>query len=147
MSTQSDAVLMRAVRDGDVEQLGVLFERYHARVHALCSRLTRRADIADDLAQEVFLRVLRYPNAFREESSLATWLYRIAYNVCHDHWRRDRRADEVERNVSLANIQQQQSQTMDERHVRLDEAMARLAPDQRAILVLSRYHDLGYEDI
>jgi len=138
---------MRAVRDGDVEQLGVLFERYHARVHALCSRLTRRADIADDLAQEVFLRVLRYPDGFREESSLATWLYRIAYNVCHDHWRRDRRADEVERTLSVGPISPQGVHAMDERHVRLDEAMARLTPEQRAILVLSRYHDLGYDNI
>src|SRR4051812_43184781 len=82
---------MRAARAGNVDTLGVLFERHHARVHALCYRLTRSADAADDLAQETFLRVLRYRESFREKASFTTWLYRVAYNVCHEHWARSRR--------------------------------------------------------
>jgi len=136
---------MRVVRDGDADKLGILFERHHARVHALCYRLTRRGDVADDLAQETFLRVLRYRDSFRGDAAFTTWLYRVAYNVCHEHWRLDRRDEsmrerhpEVERDVPVP---------LDERHALLEQAMSRLEPEQRAVLVLTRYHDLKYDDV
>ena len=148
MSETSDEELMRAVREGDVAHLGVLFERHHARVHALCFRLTRRADIADDLVQETMLRVLRYASSYRGDSAFATWLYRLAYNVCREHWRKTRRDEET---TDLSEVQgviaRDGDEPTDERHLLLEEAMQRLAPARRAVLVLSRYHDLGYDDI
>jgi RNA polymerase sigma factor (sigma-70 family) len=144
---ESDEDLMRAVREGHVESLGVLFGRHHARVHALCFRLTRRADVADDLMQETFLRVLRHRDGFHEASRFSTWLYRLTYNVCHDHWRRDQRDESLKAMASAASTAPDQGSAMNERHVLLDEAMARLAPDRRSVLVLSRYHDLSYGDI
>ena len=137
---------MRHVREGDVEQLGVLFERHHARVHALCYRLTRRADAADDLAQETFLRVLRYRDSFRGDAAFTTWLYRIAYNVCHEHWRQGRR-DESMRDTAPESERQSHTEPVSDRHVLLEQAMVRLEPEQRAVLVLTRYHDLKYDDV
>jgi RNA polymerase sigma factor (sigma-70 family) len=139
----SDEALMRNVRDGNVAALGVLFERHHARVHALCYRLVRRADAADDLVQETFLRVLRYRESFREEAAFTTWLYRVAWNTCHEHWRQIRR-DEPQRAEEVAAAHD--APALSERHVLLDEAMGRLDPEHRAVLVLTRYHDLKYED-
>jgi RNA polymerase sigma factor (sigma-70 family) len=140
----SDNALMQAVREGDTEALGVLFERHQARVRALCFRITRRADVADDLVQETFLRILRHRQTFRADSAFTTWLYRLAFNVCQDYWQRARRempvpapAEHVPNDLS----------DLSERYVLLDEAMARLAPDRRTVLVLARYHDLGYDDI
>ena len=143
MNDQSDEAVMRAVRDGDVDQLGELFERHHARVHALCYRLTRRADAADDLAQETFLRVLRYRDTFRGDAAFATWLYRVAYNVCHEHWRLERRDESVQPHPEPV----QHSESISERHALLEQAMVRLEPEQRAVLVLTRYHDLKYDDV
>jgi RNA polymerase sigma-70 factor (ECF subfamily) len=142
----SDEALMRCVRDGDVEKLGALFERHHARVHALCYRLTRRADAADDLAQETFLRVLRYRETFREEAAFTTWLYRVAYNVCHEHWQRHRRAEPMHDQIP-APREHDEGASVSERHAVLEAAMAKLDPDQRAVLVLTRYHDLKYADV
>jgi RNA polymerase sigma factor (sigma-70 family) len=134
---------MAAVRDGDVERLGVLFERHHARLHAFCYRLTRSADDADDLVQAVFLRVLRYRASFRGESSFTTWLFRLAYNAANDQWKRGRNEEPIDaqRPAPAADP------PLDDRLVRLDEAMARLAPDSRAALVLKRYDDLHYDAI
>ena len=141
----SDEALMRGVREGNADNVGALFERHHARVHALCYRLTRRADEADDLTQETFLRVLRYSSSYRQEASFTTWLYRIAYNLCAELWQQTRRElpmpDEAERAESTGPAQ------LSERHVLLDEAMHRLEPEQRAVLVLTRYHDLKYDDV
>jgi RNA polymerase sigma factor (sigma-70 family) len=143
----SDEALVQAVAAGDVSKLGVLFERHHARVHALCFRLTREADVADDLAQETMLRVLRYARSFRADAAFATWLYRLAYNVCQDHWRRTRR-DETTTDLSEAiDVRHETNTDVDPRHALLEVALTRLAPERRAVLVLSRYHDLAYDDI
>ena len=148
MAETSDEDLIWAVSEGEVAPLGVLFERHHARVHALCYRLTRQADVADDLAQETMLRVLRYASSYRRDSAFTTWLYRLAYNVCHDHWRKSRR-DELTTDLSEAQgvVAYDSDERIDERHALLEEAMQRLAPERRAVLVLSRYNDLGYDDI
>ena len=148
VSETSDEDLMQAVRDGDVARLAILFERHHRHVHALCYRLTRRADVADDLAQETMLRVLRYASSYRRDAAFATWLYRLAYNVCQDHWRKSRHD---QRTTDLSEVQVVSAEgadaPIDERHALLEEAMQRLAPEHRAVLVLSRYNDLGYDEI
>jgi RNA polymerase sigma-70 factor, ECF subfamily len=142
----SDEALMRDVREGNVDRLGVLFERHYARVHALCYRLTRRADAADDLAQETFLRVLRYRDTFRGDAAFATWLYRVAYNVCHEFWRQGRRDESMER-IPEQPDRPKHAEPVSERHALLEQAMVRLEPEQRAVLVLTRYHDLKYDDV
>jgi RNA polymerase sigma-70 factor (ECF subfamily) len=144
VNQSSDEALMRDVRDGNVAALGALFERHHKRIHALCYRLVRRADAADDLVQETFLRVLRYPETFREEAAFTTWLYRIAWNVCHEHWRLMRRDESA---PVVATAESAEPATLSERHVLLDEALGRLEPEHRAVLVLTRYHDLKYDDV
>jgi len=58
---------MRAVRDGDVSRLGVLFERYHLALFDFLSRMTGNAGVAEDLVQDVFVRVLKYRATFRDE--------------------------------------------------------------------------------
>ena len=76
---------MAATGHGDLDALGVLFNRHHARVHALCYRLTGDASVADDLVQESFLRVLKYRKGFGARAAFTTWLYRLVRNVCMDH--------------------------------------------------------------
>ena len=143
----SDEAVMRAVRDGDVDRLGLLFERYHARVHALCYRLTRRADAADDLVQDTFLRVLRYRDTFRGDAAFTTWLYRVAYNVCHEHWRQGRRDESSMEHSTPEAEEPRHAQPVSERHALLEQAMTRLDAEQRAVLVLTRYHDLKYDEV
>src|SRR5579863_4427351 len=91
LAERSDAQLMAAVRDGDAEALGVLFSRHHGAVYALSARLIQDDDLADDITQDVFLRVWRYARSFRGRSAFRTWIYRLAYNACLDRRRRDAR--------------------------------------------------------
>jgi RNA polymerase sigma factor (sigma-70 family) len=141
----TDDQLMAAVRDGDDEAMGVLFSRHHIAVHALCARLIHDSDVADDVTQEVFLRVWHYARTFRGRSSFRTWLYRLTYNACADARARSARLEEVWAAPTPA--PDSPAEVLTERHVLLDTALRRLPPDQRAVLVLSRYHDLGYEEI
>ena len=135
---------MAAVRDGDLEQLGVLFARHHVRTHALCFRLTRSADVADDLTQGVFLRVLKYRRSFDGRSAFRSWLYRIAYNAAVEHRRQTtaRAEEELDDDVPGG-----RAEVLDDRRVLLDLALARLPSDKRDVLVLSRFERLSYREI
>ena len=90
---------MRAVRDGDVGQLGVLFERYHGPVFDFLSRMTGDRLAAEDMVQDVFMRILKYRATFRDDGSFETWLFRIARNARADYFRQrppvDPLADDV----------------------------------------------------
>lgn len=141
----SDDQLVAAVRDGDDEAMGVLFSRHHVAVHALCARLIHDSDVADDVTQEVFLRVWRYARTFRGHSSFRTWLYRLTYNACSDTRARNTRLQEVW--AATSPLAGSPPEALTHRHVILDTALRRMPPDQRAVLVLSRFHDLGYEEI
>jgi RNA polymerase sigma factor (sigma-70 family) len=141
---RSDEQLIAAVQGGDGDAMGVLFDRHHRAVHALCLRLGHDPDLADDLTQEVFLRVWRYARTFRGRSMFRTWLYRLAYNASADARTKDARRQESPIESAMPETQ---SDELTERHVILEAALTRLAPAHRAVLVLSRFHDLGYEEI
>ncbi len=141
---QSDEQLLAAVRNGNEAAMGALFARHHRAVHALSVRLIHDRDLADDIAQEVFVRVWRYGGSFRGRSTFRTWLYRLTYNACNDLRRRDARREVSGTHDAAA---ASPSDELTDRRILLESAFRRLSPEQRAVLVLSRFHDLGYEEI
>lgn len=150
----TDTELMLAVRGGDLDALGALFRRHYDRAHALCYRLTTSAEAADDLAQETFLRILRYRHTFRGDAQFTTWMYRLARNVCLDHLRSAARADGAaarwvaEDEGGAAGGARPGPESDDAaRLAAIEQAMARLPVEQREALVLSRYYDMRYEEI
>src|SRR5688572_10482640 len=70
----TDESLMRAVRDGDLAKLGPLFERHHVRLFDFLTRVTGDRNVAEDLVQEVFVRILKYRSTFRDTGSFEPWL-------------------------------------------------------------------------
>lgn len=147
---KSDHELMAGVCRGDLGALGILFDRHHARVHALCYRLTGDASVADDLVQESFLRILKYRKGFGARAAFTTWLYRLVRNVCMDHLNaaaRDRRRTE---SMAWEQHGMQEHYAPVEPDPRLEilrRALYRLPPDLREVLVLSRYQGLRYAEI
>jgi RNA polymerase sigma-70 factor (ECF subfamily) len=85
-----EAELFRKLQAGDVDAVRVLFERYRPRVYRICLHYTGNAEDARDIVQETFVRAFRGVRHFRGDSALATWLTRIAMNLCLN-FRRDRR--------------------------------------------------------
>ena len=66
--TDTDEILMIAVRGGDVAKLGILFDRYHRALFDFFVRMTNSRAAADDLVQDVFFRMLKYRQTFRDDS-------------------------------------------------------------------------------
>lgn len=145
-----DLTLVRASVAGSREAFDVLVERHRRPVYQLCYRYVGNHEDASDLAQEALLRAYRALGTFKGESSLATWLYRIAVNVClnrvtaktpvtepiEEARHVDRRADDP----ALAMLRAEQSQ-------RVRAAIARLPNRQRTVLVLRVYQELPHQEI
>jgi RNA polymerase, sigma-24 subunit, RpoE len=79
--TQSDAVLVQQVQAGQQKAFDLLVAKYQRRIYRLVLRFIRDPALAEDVAQETFLRAYRAIGQFRGESQFYTWLYRIAVNT------------------------------------------------------------------
>jgi RNA polymerase sigma-70 factor (ECF subfamily) len=150
VTAPSDTELMREVRGGRAGALAPLFERHHARLYRFCLRMTGNRAAAEDLVQDVFMRMLKYSRTFKDEMSFLPWMFRIARNACVDHLRRtaaDRmpaqEPDELESNEPA----HEETEPQDERAELIRKALLALPAERREVLVLSRYEFKSYEEI
>jgi RNA polymerase sigma-70 factor (ECF subfamily) len=146
----SDEMIMEAVKNGDLQQASLLFDRYQKPVFNFLARMAMDRDAAEDLTQNVFLRMIRYRNTYREGNKFQSWIYQIARNVFSDHYQKEKnkRADfvDVERlsdHLTDGNMEEEQL----EREKILHRSMARLNDEQRELLVLTRFQHLKYEEV
>ena len=150
IQTVSDELLMHAVQGGDLDALGELFERHHRSVFLFLSRTTGDPAVAEDLVQEVFVRILKYRHTYDPDSRFETWLFRIARNARTDHFRRRPPvAAPVDAALDLASYSPGPA-TQLEHDVdvqQLERALARLSDEARDLLVLARYQGVPYERI
>src|SRR2546423_929105 len=148
---ETDETLMLLVRSGDVNKLGVLFDRHHRILFDFFARMTGNRTAADDLVQDVFFRILKYRETFRDDSRFKAWMFHIARNARADHFRKQQPESVLPEDDSLT-LQSRSpfpGQALEhEQHTWLLEcAMFKLPPEKREVLVLSRYQDMKYEQI
>jgi RNA polymerase sigma-70 factor (ECF subfamily) len=148
----TDRELMLAVREGDVERFGVLFDRHHQRLYEFFYRLGGNAASSEDLVQEVFLRMLKYRHTFRADSEFRGWMYHIARTARIDRFRSQREEtplleSDLE-NVRGAGLPAPGDRIEEmERAELLQRALWRLPEDKRELLILARFQELKYEQI
>lgn len=149
MAELSDETIMERVKQGNLAELSVLFERYNMRLYNFFLKLTFNKSVSQDLTQNLFYRVLKYRHTYKTGNSFKSWVYQVARNVHTDHFRQHKRAldriENVEHNVT--NIAEHDDNLGEEAFDRLDKALSKLHPDQLKIIVLSRYQGLNYEEI
>jgi RNA polymerase sigma factor (sigma-70 family) len=146
----TDEALMRAVRDGEVARLGTLFERHHAALFDFLARMTGSRTVADDLTQDVFVRMLKYRATFRDEGRFETWMFRIARNARADYFRTRDQArfcavELLEAESDTPGPASQFERGRDE--ARLRQALLKLRDDRRELIVLARYREMKYDAI
>jgi RNA polymerase sigma factor (sigma-70 family) len=83
-----DHDLMLAVRDGDLDCMGELFERHHGPLFGFLAKLTGNRATAEDICQVVFQRMLKYRHTYRDEGNFTAWMYHLARRCAADHFRR-----------------------------------------------------------
>jgi RNA polymerase sigma-70 factor (ECF subfamily) len=156
-----DQSLSLALRDGSEQAYETLLARFQQPVYALALRLLNDPADASDVVQEVFLKVFRNIGAFRGQSSLKTWIYRITVNEAHNARRwffRHRKRevdldDDPETNRSLKEVIPDSSRSpyeivLDgEQHSLIEAALQRINPTFREAVVLRDLADLSYDEI
>jgi len=149
--TETDELLMLAVRDGDLAKLGVLFDRHHRALFDFFVRMTASRTLAEDLVQDVFFRILKYRETFRDESRFKAWMYQIARNARFDHHRkRDSETElppEIENELPSRSSFPGHDLEHEQQTVLLERALYKLPVEKREVLILSRYQEMKYEQI
>ena len=143
--------LLARARNGDVYAFEEIVRRYQRRVYGVAYRIVRRHDVADDVAQEAFIRAHRALAGFDLARPFGPWICRIAANLAVNHVRSPR-AREEELPTSLgeapASAASPLAQVLEgEAKEVLDAAMARLPAEQRAVFVLRTLEELSYREI
>jgi RNA polymerase sigma-70 factor (ECF subfamily) len=152
----SDETLCHRVGAQDEAAFDQLVARYQGRAYRLAWSLLRDAEDARDVSQEAFLRVYRTAGSFRGDARFSTWFYRILVNLCLDHrrrgrwWRRLLVHDDGRGDPEQAVLERQPAPPADPGDVvgrermtaRLWEAVDRLSPRQRAVVLLHVQEEL-----
>lgn len=159
-----DLTLVQRVRQGDQRAFKLLVERYQRKVYSVALGMVKDREEAMDVSQEAFVKVYKYLDHFKGDSSFYTWLYRITVNICIDVLRRrpGSKGEHVELDENLqmdspeANIgalgsrlgtNPQKSLLRKELASKIEEALQEVPEKHRAILLLREVEGMTYDDL
>jgi RNA polymerase sigma-70 factor, ECF subfamily len=152
-----DLELMARVRDGDADAFAALVERHQHRVVGTVARMLGSPNDAEDIAQQVFVRVWKSAARWQPSAKFTTWLMTITRNLVFNEVRRRGRAhtvpleepgDRAPREYEdRSTLSPQDAVSTAELEVAIDKAIQSLADQPRMALILRRYEEMSYEDI
>jgi RNA polymerase sigma factor (sigma-70 family) len=149
----TDEQIIGRVRGGETRIFGELVRRYQDPVYGMVVRAVGASDDAQDIAQEVFLRVFRSLDGFKGESKFSTWLYRVTWNLCADWLRRNRRPNRraamIEEADSLPDgrVDPEEGFLEEEQRAAVRQALSELDEKYRGVVDLHYYQKLSYDQI
>lgn len=144
----SDEEWMLSLSEGNLDGASQLFERYQVRLYNFFLRLGYERAVSEDLTQNVFERLLKYRQSYRNQTAFPSWIFQIARNVSADYYNKNRlkmsdfSSTETVADESIS-VQMEEAENTETLH----RAMARLPAEQREILVLTRFQNLKYSEV
>lgn len=151
----TDGQLIEQVRQGDLEALGVLYDRYRTQVFRTALAITHNQQIAEDVLQEVFLKVYRYAERIDISLPLGPWLYRVTVNLCYTISTRQKRwmiplesvINTVGEWVNQVRRGPEHQAEQSELQAVVREAIDSLSEVQRTVVILYYLGDLNLKEI
>ena len=147
---QPDSEIVRQIQSDDAAAFDELMRRYKRPVVSFIFRMLGNSQDADDVAQDVFVRVYQNLDTYRPETKFSTWLFALARNAAIDRirWRARHRTESIESAPEIM----APSGTAEEVNAheigdQIAAAVAKLPEDQRTAVVLSEYHEMSYAEI
>ena len=140
---------MGAVKNGDLQLASLLFERYHKRIFNFLARLASDRELAEDLTQNVFLRMIKYRSSYKDGLKFQSWIYQMARNVFSDHYRaKGKYSNFVDVEKISDRVQDpMENEEQEQREKLLQRSLALLPVEQRELLVLTRFQEMKYEEV
>jgi RNA polymerase sigma-70 factor, ECF subfamily len=164
LEDQQTGVLVRRCLAGDAGAWEDIVRAYNRRIYNLCYRFTNSADNAEDLTQEVFIKVYRTLALYDvEKGAFTTWLTTLTRNLLVDHFRRSR-MDRLTESIDAGRTEEDDSVSLSERlpdrdpspadrlasqetQKMVQRALARISPDLREAVILRDLQDMDYKEI
>ncbi|WP_310588701.1 RNA polymerase sigma factor [Jiulongibacter sediminis] len=151
MEVLSDNNIMLSVKAGDLDKMGLLFERHHNALFGFVFRMTGQRAFSEDLVQTVFYRMLKYRHTYKGNGEFKTWMYHLTRNLIKDTFRKNNKVDyhesigEIAKNMAEGAADEilEQQHEIEE----LSRMLNNLKPENKEILVLSKYQELSYKEI
>lgn len=158
LDTHSEHALVEQCRRQNLEAFGKIVDAYQGRVYGFVKRLTHGAEEALDITQEVFIRAFQGFARFDGRSSLRTWLFRIAYNLCIDRSRKENRnpaearidtaaSDDEPMEFADSRWDPQSAMLENELYDVVSAGIDSMSDKLRTVLILHDREDLGYDEI
>lgn len=146
---RDEKTLIEATQKGDLRAFDSIVELYQDYVYTLCVGVVRQAEIAEEIAQDVFIKVHRHIHKFEGKSSFKTWLYRITLNSALSHKRREKKAyltdlESVSNDPSWSTSQNQEQRDLGEI---LEKGLNLLLLEDRIALTLFYFEDMKVAEI
>lgn len=158
MAAEADSQLMLRVKEGDEPSFALLLQRFRLPVYQFLNRMVQSPAVAEELAQEVFLRVYRARATYEPNAKFTTWLYRISAHLALNYLRDSRKerdhvrlddAPEIGRPVQVASSGSTIEETLveDYRVQRIRRAVGELPEKQRVAVLMHKYQEMNYRQI
>jgi len=154
----SEKELIELLKKGDRDAFNVLIEQYQSKVINIAYGLLSDREDALDASQEVFVKIFRSIEGFKENSSLSTWIYRITANICKDYLRKrmrtaktvsiDNTDDEDNEIYTLPDTGDTPEQAAEKTEIRreISEAIKSMSDDYKKVIILCDIEGLSYDD-
>lgn len=158
---QNEDKLIQDAKKGSKEAFEEIVKEYQNKIYTLCYRYTGNYEDARDLAQEVFIKVYRNIGKFEGRSSFSTWIYQVAGNTCKDYLRKNKNKSEFSLDEEVFNKDEDaftpqvlkdentpETQYEEKEKISLlKDAVNRLNPEYKMVIIMREFQDLSYEEI
>lgn len=158
MHTEKELII--EMKHGNKDAFEKIIEKYQNRIFTLCYRYTGNKEDAEDLAQDVFVKLFKKINQYNNKSSFSTWLFQIGNNTCKDFLRKKQKEsqikiadhiwldDEEVKPERFIEKKTPESQLEDkEKMLVLKETINKLTPEYKMVIIMREFQDLSYEEI
>jgi RNA polymerase sigma factor (sigma-70 family) len=146
----TDERIMTWISQGKLDETKILYGRYHVKIYNFFLRLTFNREVSLDLMQNVFYRLIKYRKSWKKNHAFIPWIFRICRNEFNDYMKKEGRfinnsLDLEEINLSSAGLIIDPAKS--DQVVNLHNALARISPEHRKVLLLSKYMKLKNKEI
>ena len=147
--SQDDTALLRRVAAGDLRAFESLYRAYHPRLSRFLMNMTRRPQIVEEVLNDTLLVIWNRPDSFHGRSKLSTWIFGIAYRKALKALRRQDQPIEDEQAEARPSLEILADEQLERNQVSLllSKAISGLSPEQRAVVDLCYFSELGYREI
>jgi len=147
---EADEKVIERVLAGDRNAYALLVDKYKDRVFSLVLGIVRQRELAEEVAQDIFVKAFQSLGKFRKDASFSTWIYRIAYNSAISETRKKKRffkhSDQLENTLQL--IPENEEENVDEQKNKLlEQAIRELAPEENLLVTLYYFEEKSVEEI